>query len=182
MFDDFAACAQHLIDTGYTTPSRLAIMGGSNGGLLVGATMTQHPELFRAVVCMKGVLDMLRFEVEPNGAFNVTEYGSVTDPEQFKALHAYSPYHNVQESVRYPDVLFTADVNDNRVGAGNSRKMAARLQAATGSEGYVLLRMSSGSGHGHGSALSDNIALYADTYAFLFDRLGMDFKPLTPGP
>ncbi len=182
VFDDFAACARHLIDTGYTEPSRLAIVGGSNGGLLVGATMTQHPELFRAVVCKKGVLDMLRFEAEPNGAFNVTEYGSVTNPEQFKVLHAYSPYHNVQEGVRYPDVLFTADVNDNRVGAGNSRKMAARLQAATGTEGYVMLRMSSGSGHGHGSALSDNIALHTDTYAFLFDRLGMDFKPSAPRP
>ncbi len=181
VFDDFAACAQHLIDTGYTQASRLAIMGGSNGGLLVGATMTQHPELFAAVVCHKGVLDMLRFEMEPNGAFNVTEYGSVTDPEQFAALYAYSPYHHVREGVDYPSVLFTSDVNDNRVGAGNSRKMAARLEAVTDSEGDILLRMSSGSGHGHGSALSDKIAVHTDTYAFLFDRLGLEFSPLTEG-
>jgi prolyl oligopeptidase len=178
VFDDFAACARYLIDAGYTNPSKLAIRGGSNGGLLVGATMTQHPDLFRAVVCQKGVLDMLRVELDPNGEFNVTEYGTVKDPEQFRALHAYSPYHNVVGGTHYPDVLLTADENDGRVNPANSRKMAARLQAATGSESYVLLRMSTGSGHGIGSALSEDIALYADTYAFLFDRLGVDFKPV----
>jgi prolyl oligopeptidase len=159
----------------------LAIKGGSNGGLLVGATMTQHPHLFRAVVCLKGVLDMLRVELDPNGAFNVTEFGTVEDPEHFRALYAYSPYHNVVDGTRYPDVLITADENDGRVNPSNSRKMVARLQAATTSESYVLLRMSSGSGHGIGSALSEDIALYADTYAFLFDRLGVDFKPAALG-
>jgi prolyl oligopeptidase len=178
VFDDFAACAQYLIDAGYTNPSKLAIRGGSNGGLLVGATMTQHPDLFRAVVCQKGVLDMLRVELDPNGEFNVTEFGTVKDPEHFRALHAYSPYHNVVDGTRYPDVLLTADENDGRVNPANSRKMTARLQAATGAEGHVLLRMSIGSGHGIGSALSEDIALYADTYAFLFDRLGVDFKPV----
>jgi prolyl oligopeptidase len=173
VFDDFAACAQHLIDAGYTNPSKLAIMGGSNGGLLVGATMTQHPELFRAVVCLKGVLDMMRFESEPNGAFNVTEYGSVSDPEQFKALYAYSPYRAIREGVRYPDVIFTADINDNRVGAGNSRKMAARMQALADPETLVLLRMSTGSGHGIGGSLSASLAQKADYMAFLFDRLGV---------
>jgi prolyl oligopeptidase len=177
VFDDFAACAQYLIDAGYTNPSKLAIRGGSNGGLLVGATMTQHPDLFRAVVCQKGVLDMLRVELDPNGEFNITEFGTVKDPEHFEALYAYSPYHNVLDGKPYPDVLFTADENDGRVNPSNSRKMVARLQAATSSEGYVLLRMSSGSGHGIGSAMSENIALNADVYAFLFDRLGMDFKP-----
>jgi prolyl oligopeptidase len=180
VFDDFAACAQYLIDAGYTSSSKLAIMGGSNGGLLVGATMTQHPDLFRAVVCNKGVLDMLRVELDPNGEFNITEFGTVKDPEQFKALYAYSPYHNVVDGTHYPDVLITADENDYRVNASNSRKMVARLQAATSSRGHVLLRMSSGSGHGIGSALSARIALYADTYAFLFDRLGVDFKPVAP--
>jgi prolyl oligopeptidase len=181
VFDDFAACAEYLIEAGYTNPSRLAIKGGSNGGLLVGATMTQHPHLFRAVVCLKGVLDMLRVELDPNGAFNVTEFGTVEDPEHFRALYAYSPYHNVVDGTRYPDVLITADENDGRVNPSNSRKMVARLQAATTSESYVLLRMSSGSGHGIGSALSEDIALYADTYAFLFDRLGVDFKPAALG-
>jgi len=180
VFDDFAACAQYLIDTGYTNPSKLAIKGGSNGGLLVGATMTQHPELFRAVVCQKGVLDMLRVELDPNGEFNVTEFGTVKDPEQFRALYAYSPYHNVADGTHYADCLITADENDGRVNPSNSRKMVGCLQAATGSEGYVLLRMSSGSGQGIGSALSQDIALYADTYAFLFDRLGVGFKPVAP--
>lgn len=175
VFDDFAACAQYLIDEGYTKPSRLAIMGGSNGGLLIGATMIQHPDLFRAVVCMKGVLDMLRFESEPNGAFNVTEFGSVTDPQQFMTLFAYSPYHNVKKGVRYPDVLFTADVNDNRVGAGNSRKMAALLQAAADPQTMVLLRMSTGAGHGHGSSLSASLAQKADIITFLFDRLDVEY-------
>lgn len=173
VFDDFAACAQYLIDTGYTNSSRLAIMGGSNGGLLVGATMAQHPELFKAVVCMKGVLDMLRFESEPNGAFNVTEFGSTSNPDQFEALLAYSPYHNVKEGIRYPDVIFTADTNDNRVGAGNSRKMAARLQAVSGTHTMVLLRMSTGSGHGMGSSLSASLAQKADIISFVFDRLGV---------
>ncbi len=176
VFDDFAACAQYLIDAGYTNPSKLAIRGGSNGGLLVGATMTQHPDLFRAVVCQKGVLDVLRVELDPNGEFNVTEFGTVKDPEQFKALYAYSPYRNVVDGMHYPDVLLTADENDGRVNPSNSRKMAARLQVATSSKGYVLLRMSSGSGHGIGSAMSENIALNADVYAFLFDRLGVDFN------
>jgi prolyl oligopeptidase len=180
VFDDFAACAQYLIETGYTNPAKLAIKGGSNGGLLVGATMTQHPDLFRAVVCHKGVLDMLRVELDPNGEFNITEFGTVKDPEHFRALYAYSPYHNVVDGTHYPHVLMTADENDGRVNPSNSRKMIARLQAATSSEGYVLLRMSSGSGHGIGSALSQDIALYADTYAFLFDRLGVDFKPVAP--
>jgi len=180
VFDDFAACAQYLIDAGYTNPSKLAIEGGSNGGLLVGATMTQHPHLFRAVVCQKGVLDMMRVELDPNGEFNITEFGTVKDPEQFQALYAYSPYHNVVDGTPYPDVLFTADENDGRVNPSNSRKMVARLQAATSSQGYVLLRMSSGSGHGIGSAMSERIALNADVYAFLFDRLGVDFKPSAP--
>jgi len=176
VFDDFIACAQYLIDAGYTNPAKLAIKGGSNGGLLVSAVMTQHPELFRAVVSHKGVHDMLRVELDPNGEFNITEFGTVSNPDQFRALYAYSPYHNVVDGIFYPDVLLTADENDGRVNPSNSRKMAARLQAATSSDGYVLLRMSSGSGHGKGDAMSHRIALQADTYAFIFDRLGVEFK------
>jgi len=173
VFDDFAACAQHLIDSGYTLPERLAIRGGSNGGLLVGAVMVQHPELFKAVVCEKGVLDALRSEFEPNGVFNTTEFGSVRDPEQFKALYAYSPYANVKDGVNYPDVLFTADVNDGRVDASNSRKMTARLQAVKANRGLTLLRIGAGMGHGMGMSSSDRIAQDADVYTFLFDRLGL---------
>jgi prolyl oligopeptidase len=176
VFDDFAACAQHLIDTGYTSNKRLAIRGGSNGGLLVGAVMVQHPELFKAVICQKGVLDALRVELHPNGAFNTTEFGTVKNKDQFEALYAYSPYANIKDGVDYPDVLFTADVNDGRVDASNSRKMAARLQAADAVKGETLLRMSTGAGHGMGMAKSDRIAQDADVWAFLFDRLGVTCK------
>jgi prolyl oligopeptidase len=139
--------------------------------------MTQHPELFRAVVSHKGVHDMLRVELDPNGEFNITEFGTVSNPDQFRALYAYSPYHNVADGIFYPDVLLTADENDGRVNPSNSRKMAARLQAATSSDGYVLLRMSTGSGHDKGDAMSHRIVLRADIYAFIFDRLGVEFTP-----
>jgi prolyl oligopeptidase len=182
VFDDFAACAKYLIDEGYTNSNRLAIRGGSNGGLLVGATMTQHPDLFKAVVCQKGVLDMLRVELDPNGAFNVTEFGTVTNPEQFRALYAYSPYHNIKDGVKYPDVLFTADENDGRVNPANSKKMVARLQAASPPGTLVLLRMSTGAGHGIGSSMSDRISQDADVWAFLFDRLGVECQQVTASP
>jgi len=175
VFDDFAACAEYLISTGYTNPSRLAIKGGSNGGLLVGATMVQHPNLFKAVVCNKGVLDMLRVELQPNGRFNVTEFGTVTNPDQFKALYAYSPYQNVKKGVDYPAILLTADENDGRVYACNSYKMAAALQDATDMKGTVLLLVTTGYGHGHGSSLSDEVALETDQFAFLFDQLGVKY-------
>ncbi len=134
VFDDFVACARHLIDSGYTSPSRLAIEGGSNGELLVGVALTQHPELFQAVASFVGIYDMLRVELDPNGEFNVTEYGSVKEREQFQALYAYSPYHHVVDGVRYPAVLFLTGENDGRVNPMHSRKMTARLQAATGSD------------------------------------------------
>ncbi|MFL5292245.1 MAG: prolyl oligopeptidase family serine peptidase, partial [Myxococcales bacterium] len=143
VFDDFAACAKHLVEAGYTTPSLLAIEGGSNGGLLMGAALTQHPELFRVVVSHVGIYDMLRVELSPNGVFNVTEFGTVKDPEQFRALRAYSPYHNVKDGVRYPSVLFMTGDHDGRVDPMQSRKMTARLQAASASKRPVLLRTSS---------------------------------------
>ncbi len=173
VFDDFAACAEHLIDTGYTDKNHLAIRGGSNGGLLVGAVMVQHPDLFKAVVCQRGVLDPLRVELFPNGEFNTTEFGSVKNRDQFEALYAYSPYANVKDGVDYPDVLFTADLNDGRVDPSNSRKMVARLQAADKNKSLTLLRMSSGGGHGIGMSRSDRISRDADIWAFLFDRLGL---------
>jgi prolyl oligopeptidase len=175
VFDDFLAAAEHVIAAGYTQPARLAIMGGSNGGLLMGAALTQRPDLFRAVVSYVGIYDMLRVELDPNGAFNVTEFGSVTDPAQFEALHAYSPYHRVVDGTPYPAVLLLTGDHDGRVNPAHSRKMAARLQAATSSGLPVLLRTSANAGHGIGTALNERIAEDTDVYAFLFEQLGMSY-------
>lgn len=172
VFDDFAAACEHMVARGYTTREHLAIQGGSNGGLLMGATLTQHPDLARAVVSSVGIYDMLRVELSPNGAFNVTEFGTVQDPEQFKALHAYSPYHHVQDGAAYPAILFLTGANDPRVDPMQSRKMAARLQAAQGGKGLVLLRTSANSGHGIGTALAERIEQYVDQYAFLLWQVG----------
>ena len=176
VFDDFAACAKHLIERGYTRSEKLAAEGGSNGGLLMGAFLTQNPGLARAVVAHVGIYDMLRVELDPNGAFNVTEFGTVKDPAQFRALHAYSPFHNVKDGTKYPAVFFLAGETDGRVNPAHSRKMTARLQAATASENPILVRLSSSSGHGMGTALTEKIAQKADVLAFLFDQLGMSAK------
>jgi prolyl oligopeptidase len=171
VFDDFEVCANYLVTHKYTQPSRLAIIGGSNGGLLMGAALTQHPEMYHAVVSMVGIYDMLRVEVSPNGAFNVTEFGTVTDPGQFKALYAYSPYHHVKDGTQYPAILLTTGDNDARVDPMQSRKMAARLQAS-GTKQPVLLRTSGTAGHGIGSSIDDNVALWTDIDAFLLQELG----------
>jgi prolyl oligopeptidase len=171
VFDDFIACAEYLIGKKYTSASHLAIEGGSNGGLLMGAALTQRSDLFRAVVSHVGLYDMLRFELFPNGAFNVTEFGTVKDPEQFRSLYAYSPYHHVLDGTKYPAVLMLTGDNDGRVDPANSRKMTARLQAATASPYPVLLRTSPASGHGHGSSLDELIGQETDVFAFLFDQL-----------
>jgi prolyl oligopeptidase len=170
VFDDFASSAKLLIDRGYTNTSKLAIMGGSNGGLLMGAALTQHPELYRAVVSFVGIYDMLRVELSPNGAFNVTEFGTVKEGDQFKALYAYSPYHHVKPGIPYPAVLFLTGDNDPRVDPMNSRKMTAILQAS-GSERPVLLRTTSEAGHGIGTARDERFAQLADAYSFLIDQL-----------
>jgi prolyl oligopeptidase len=176
VFDDFLACAQYLIDQNYTSPSRLAIMGGSNGGLLMGAAFTQRPDLFRAVVSYVGIYDMLRVELDPNGAFNVTEFGTVKDPDQFKALYAYSPYHHVKDGTAYPAILMPTGENDHRVNPMQSRKMIARLQAANSSDRPILLRTSSSAGHGLiGASLDEQIEQDTDVFSFLFDQLGMEF-------
>lgn len=173
VFDDFLAAAEHLIAEKYTDRNHLAIMGGSNGGLLMGAALTQRPELFRAVVSLVGIYDMLRVELDPNGLFNTTEYGSVKDPEQFKALYAYSPYHHVRDGTAYPAIFMATGETDGRVNPTHSRKMIARLQAATSSAKPIYLSISTHAGHGIGSALSIRVNQQADTYAFLFDQLGM---------
>jgi prolyl oligopeptidase len=177
VFDDFLASAQYLIDHRYTSPAHLAIMGGSNGGLLMGAALTQRPELFRAVVSFVGIYDMLRVELDPNGAFNVTEFGSVKDPGQFKALYAYSPYHHVKDGTPYPAILLPTGENDHRVNPMESRKMIARLQAASNSGHPILLRTTSSAGHGIGTALDEQIEQDADLFSFLFDQLGIRYAP-----
>jgi len=176
VFDDFLACAQYLIDHQYTSPAHLAIIGGSNGGLLMGAAATQRPDLFRAVVSFVGIYDMLRVELDPNGAFNVTEYGSVKNPDQFRALYAYSPYHHVRDGAAYPAILFLTGENDHRVNPMQSRKMAARLQAANSSDHPILLRTTSSAGHGFGTALDEEIEQGADVYSFLMDQLGIKYR------
>lgn len=177
VFDDFAACAEHLIDQKYTSREHLVAVGGSNGGLLMGAEITQHPELFRAVVSYVGIYDMLRLELDPNGSFNTTEYGTVKDPTQFQTLYAYSPYHHVRENTAYPAVLFLTGDNDARVNPAHSRKMTAALQVTTNSGHPIFLRTVSNAGHGFGTALSERIEQGADVNAFVFDQLGIKFTP-----
>jgi prolyl oligopeptidase len=175
VFDDMAAAAQYLIDQKYTAPPHLALMGGSNGGLLMGAMITQHPALAHAVVSEVGIYDMLRVERDPNGAFNTTEFGSVKNPDQFKALYAYSPYQHVVDGTKYPAVFMATGEHDGRVNPAHSRKMIARLQAATASGLPVLLSINSHAGHGIGSALSVRVDQESDALTFLFTGLGMQF-------
>jgi len=173
-FDDFIACADHLHDTRITSRDRLAIIGGSNGGLLMGAVLTQRPDIARTVVAAVPVMDSLRSETTTNGEFNTTEFGTVEDPEIFTALLAYSPYHNVVDGTSYPSVLLTAGENDTRVDAWHAKKMTARLQAATSSGRPVLLRLES-TGHLTGS-LDQAVDETTDLYAFIFDQLGLDYR------
>ena len=176
VFDDFLACAQYLIDQKYTSPAHLAILGGSNGGLLMGAAFTQRPDLFRAVVSVVGIYDMLRVELDPNGAFNVTEFGTVKDPDQFKALYAYSPYHHVKDGTAYPAILMPTGENDHRVNPMQSRKMIARLQAADSSGHPILLRTSLERRPRRSAPRSTKqIEQDADVFSFLFDQLGIQY-------
>jgi len=175
VFDDFAAVMQHMIDAGYTKPEKLALIGGSNGGLLMGAMITQHPELCRAVVSFVGIYDMLRVELAPNGQFNIPEFGTVKDPEQFQALYAYSPYHNVKDGMAFPSVLFLTGANDPRVDPMHSRKMTACLQEAISSDRPVLLRTSSDTGHGLASPLSEQVEESVHYHAFLLNELGLKY-------
>ncbi|MCP3104984.1 prolyl oligopeptidase family serine peptidase [Myxococcus sp. K15C18031901] len=177
VFDDFYACAKLLVDQKYTRPSKLAIQGGSNGGLLMGAVVTQHPEMYGTVVARVGLYDMLRSERTSNGQFNVTEYGSVKDAEQFKALLGYSPLHNVKDGAKYPSILFTSGANDPRVDPFHSRKMVGRLQGANASKNPIVLRADAETGHGSGTPLSARIEEEVDVYSFVFNQLGMKYLP-----
>jgi prolyl oligopeptidase len=173
VFDDFLASAHRLVELKITNPGKLGIEGGSNGGLLMGAALTQAPKLFRAVVSHVGVYDMLRVETSANGQFNTVEFGTVKVPAQFKALYAYSPYHHVKDGSRYPAILMPTGANDPRVDPMQSRKMVARLQAAD-PKATVLLRTSSSTGHGGiGAGVKDIVSLHTDVDAFLLHELGV---------
>jgi prolyl oligopeptidase len=172
-FDDFIAAAEWLIANGYTNRDKLAISGGSNGGLLVGAAMTQRPDLFKAVVCWHPLLDMIRYHRFMVASFWVPEYGSSDDPEQFKYIYAYSPYHRVVDGVEYPAMLMISGDGDTRVDPLHARKMVARLQAATASEAPVLLKYDTKAGHMGGKPLSQSIEDEVDEMQFLMWQLGM---------
>ncbi len=176
VFDDFIAAAEWLIENEYTSSEKLAIQGGSNGGLLVGACMTQRPELFGACLPAVGVMDMLRFHKFTAGRFWVDDYGSADDPEQFQALMAYSPYHNIRDDVEYPATMVTTADTDDRVVPGHSFKFAARLQAAQGGEEPILIRIETRAGHGAGKPTSKIIEEIADMWAFLVEELEMEMR------
>jgi prolyl oligopeptidase len=173
VFDDFFAAAEYLIDNKYTAPSRLAILGGSNGGLLMGAAITQRPEMFRAVICAYPLLDMLRFQKFLEGPYWVSEYGSSENPDQFKYLYAYSPYHRVVAGTKYPATLFVTGDGDTRVAPLHARKMAALLQAANGSNQPILLLYDTKSGHSGGRPINKRIEEFTDMLSFLFWQLGV---------
>lgn len=173
VFDDFIAVVEHLVSNGYADPGRVGIYGSSNGGLLMGAVLTQRPDLVHAVVSNVGIYDSLRAELDSNGAFNVPEFGTVRDADQFAALYAYSPYHNVKDETAYPATLLTTGANDPRVDPMNSRKFAARLQAAQSGDAPILLRLDEDSGHGIGSSTDQRVALATDQYTFLLHELGI---------
>jgi prolyl oligopeptidase len=176
VFDDFAAAMKLLVDRKYTSRSGLTIIGGSNGGLLMGAMITQHPEAFRVVVSEVGIYDMLRVELSPNGAFNVPEFGTVKDRDQFQAMYAYSPYHRVVDGTKYPSIFFMTGANDPRVDPMQSRKMTARLQDASASGHPILLRTSSSTGHGLGTPLDEQIREQTDIFSFVLNELGVKFQ------
>ena len=173
VFDDFHAAGDALVSGGWTAPPHLGCSGGSNGGLLVGAALTQRPDLFAAVVCAVPLLDMLRYQQFLIARLWIAEYGSAEDPEQYRWLRAYSPYHQVRADVRYPAVLFTTAEGDSRVDPGHARKMAALLQQtqADDPEAVTLLRVDRDAGHGVGKPLDLQIEDLADQYAFFSWRL-----------
>ena len=173
VFDDFVAAARWLIASGWTSPDHLAISGGSNGGLLVGAALTQAPELFKAVVCEVPLLDMVRYHRFGSGKTWVPEYGSAEDPAQFQALLAYSPYHRVRYGTRYPAVLMSSADHDDRVDPMHARKFTAALQWASAGDGPVWLRIQANAGHAGVDQVKQKIEQNADTYAFLMWQLGM---------
>jgi prolyl oligopeptidase len=177
VFDDMIAAAEHLISAKYTDKDHLAIQGGSNGGLLMGAMITQRPDLFRAVVCQVPLLDMLRYQFFQIAKLWIPEYGSSDNPDQFKWLYAYSPYHHVKVGTEYPAILFMTADTDTRVDPMHAKKMAAEMQAEAknGSSATrpILLRIESKAGHGAGKPVTKQIEEFTDVYSFLFWQLGV---------
>jgi prolyl oligopeptidase len=179
-FDDFIAAAEYLIRKRYTSAARLAIRGGSNGGLLVGAAMTQRPDLFRAVSCHVPLLDMVRYHLFGSGKTWISEYGSAKDPKQFKVLHGYSPYHRVRRGTAYPAmIMFTAD-SDDRVDPMHARKFTAAIRWASKSPHPILLRLETKAGHGGGDMVKKRVARTTDEFAFLLKELGITPRPRPP--
>jgi prolyl oligopeptidase len=176
VFDDFIAAAEWLIANHYTSPAKLAIRGGSNGGLLVGASMTQRPDLFGATLPAVGVMDMLRFHKFTIGWAWTSDYGSSDDAEQFKAIYAYSPLHNLKPGTKYPATLVTTADHDDRVVPGHSFKFAATLQADQAGAAPVLIRVETKAGHGAGKPVSKQIEEMADEWAFVARNLNMDVE------
>jgi len=173
VFDDFIAAAEWLVSSGYSRPKRIAIEGGSNGGLLTAAVMVQRPDLFGAVVCRVPVADMLRYHRFTVGRFWISEYGSADDPSQFPFLYKYSPLHNVVDGTAYPPILITTADTDDRVSPGMAKKFAARLQTA-GHSAPVLIRVETKAGHGAGKPLSKTIEEDADIFTFVFKHLDLE--------
>jgi prolyl oligopeptidase len=173
VFDDFIAAGEYLIANNYTRPDKLSIFGGSNGGLLVGAVANQRPELFGAAIPAVGVMDMLRFHKFTAGRFWTDDYGSSDNPDEFAALRAYSPYHNIKEGTEYPAMLVTTADTDDRVVPGHSFKYAAAMQKAQAGDAPVLIRIETRAGHGAGVPTEKVIEDYADRWAFLFRNLDM---------
>src|SRR6266542_317247 len=183
VFDDFIGAAQWLISNGYTSPSRLAISGGSNGGLLVGAALTQRPDLFAAAVCSYPLLDMLRYQKFLVAGYWVPEYGSGDNPDQFPFLYAYSPYHHVKAGTKYPAVLFITGDSDTRVAPLHARKMAALLQASTGSDRPIFLHYDTKAGHSGGATpVTKRIEDLSDELSFLFAETGASLQPAAEKP
>ena len=174
VFDDFIAAARFLIAKGYTAPERLAIRGGSNGGLLVGAAMVQRPNLFGAVICAVPLLDMVRYHLHGSGKTWIGEYGSADDEAQFKVLYGYSPYHHVTAGVSYPALLMLSADSDDRVDPLHARKFVAAVRYATSSDNPVLLRIETNAGHGGGDMTKKVVARETDVYAFLMQRFNMN--------
>ncbi len=174
VFDDFIAAAEWLVANQYTSPGKLAIEGGSNGGLLVGAALVQRPDLFGAVVCRVPVADMLRYHLFTVGRFWIPEYGSSENPDQFAYLYKYSPLHNVKDGVAYPATLVMTADTDDRVFPGMAKKFAARLQAATRGQAPILIRVEIKAGHGAGKPVSKMIDEDADIFSFLFKALNIN--------
>ena len=172
VFDDFIAAAEWLIANKYTSSEHLAINGGSNGGLLVGAVMNQRPELFHVAIPQVGVMDMLRFQKFTIGWNWIADYGSSDNPDEFKALYAYSPIHNIRPGAKYPATLITTADHDDRVVPAHSFKYAATLQALASHDNPVLIRIDTKSGHG-ASSTTKAIETTADIYSFLFYNLGV---------